>query len=137
VAGVNLGTFRRTIMPTDFRHQCRTIPLRILPFTSLLFALVLLTVATQFCLAQKSERSGRRVVSRVEPSYPLILKVKHIEGQVRLHAVVTANGSVASIEVRGGNPILVENSIAAVKSWKYAPGPNQTDEEIVLEFSAH
>lgn len=97
--------------------------------------MLLAITAAQVCWAQ-SKGPARRVVTRVEPSYPLILKVKHIEGQVRLHAVVLPSGSVASIEVRGGNPILVENSLAAVKNWKYAPGPAQTDEEIVLEFSA-
>ncbi len=124
-------------MPTDFRHRRQTTILRTLPFAAWAVVLLLIISATQFCLAQKSERSSRKVITRVEPSYPLILKVKHIEGQVRLHAVVLANGSVAAIEVRGGNPILVENSIAAVKSWKYAPAANQTDEEIILEFSAH
>jgi len=136
VAGVNLGIFRRTIMPIDFRHRRRTTISRLLPSLLLGFVLLLVVTVAQISVAQKSEKSGRKVITRVEPSYPLILKVKHIEGQVRLHAVVLANGNVAAIEVRGGNPILVENSIAAVKSWKYAPAANQTDEEIVLEFIA-
>jgi|SRR5579871_1412125 TonB family protein len=89
----------------------------------------------QLCFAQKPG-FARKVITRVEPSYPLILKVKHIEGQVRLHAVVLPNGSVAAIEVLGGNPILVENAIAAVKNWKYAPSATQTDEHVVLNFSA-
>jgi TonB family protein len=100
----------------------------------LIFSL-LLTLACAQALAQKSAKSGRKVITRVEPTYPLILKTKHIEGQVRLHAVVLANGNVAAIEVRGGNPILVENAIAAVKAWKFAPAATQTDEEIVLDFA--
>ena len=102
---------------------------------ALLLTLLLAITGGQICFAQ-GKGPARKVVTRVEPSYPLILKVKHIEGQVRLRAVVLPNGSVASIEVRGGNPILVENALSAVKSWKYAPGPAQTDEDIVLDFAA-
>jgi outer membrane biosynthesis protein TonB len=42
---------------------------------------------------------------------------------------------VASVKVRGGNPILAENAVKAVKNWKYAPAPSQTEEEVVLDFS--
>jgi len=87
-------------------------------------------------LAQKSAAPSRKVLTYVKPAYPAILKSMHIEGQVRLTAVVLPNGSVAAIEVHGGNPILVENAVKAVKTWKYAPAPAQTEEEIVLDFGA-
>jgi len=63
-----------------------------------------------------------------------MLKAMHIEGVVRLTAVVLPNGNVAAVEVKGGNPILVENAVKAVKAWKYAAAPGQTDEEIALDF---
>lgn len=68
--------------------------------------------------------------------YPATLKNLHIEGLVRLTATVLPNGTVLSVEVRGGNPILVDNAVKAVKGWKYAPGPAQTEEDIVLNFGA-
>jgi TonB family protein len=86
-------------------------------------------------LAQKSTKSSRKVISEVKPEYPASLKNLHIEGLVRLKAIVLPNGTVSDVDVRGGNPILVENAIKAVKNWKYAPAPNQTEEEIVLNFS--
>jgi hypothetical protein len=49
--------------------------------------------------------------------------------------IVLPNGNVAKINVRGGNPILVENAVKAVKDWKYAPGVSQTEEEVVLNFT--
>jgi TonB family protein len=52
-----------------------------------------------------------------------------------LTATVLPNGSVANVKVRGGNPILAENAVKAVKNWKYAPAPSQTEEEVVLDFS--
>jgi TonB family protein len=71
----------------------------------------------------------------VKPAYPQTLKSLHIEGLVRLTVVVQPNGSVTDIDVHGGNPILVENAVKAVKNWKYAPGPAQTKEEVVLNFN--
>lgn len=85
-------------------------------------------------LAQTSDKPGRKVVSTVKPGYPQTLKDLHIEGLVRLKATVLPNGSVANIQVIGGNPILVENAIKAVKNWKYAPAPVQTEEPVVLNF---
>jgi TonB family protein len=88
-------------------------------------------------LAQSSEKPGRKVISTVKPGYPQTLKDLHIEGLVRLRATVLPNGSVANIQVIGGNPILVENAIKAVKNWKYAPAPSQTEEPVVLNFFDH
>ncbi len=79
-------------------------------------------------------KNGRKVIVEVKPEYPAYLKSIHIEGIVRLKAVVTPEGKVSDVEIHGGNPILAENAVKAVKMWKYAPGPAQTDEEIVLNF---
>ena len=86
-------------------------------------------------LAQSSPRADRRILTMVKPAYPQTLKSLHIEGLVRLTVVVQPNGSVTDIDVHGGNPILVENAVKAVKNWKYAPGPAQTKEEVVLNFN--
>jgi TonB family protein len=85
-------------------------------------------------LAQNADKSTRRVITTVKPAYPRTLKNLHIEGLVRLKVIVAANGSVGEITVIGGNPILVENGVKAVKNWKYAPAPSQTEEEVVLNF---
>ncbi len=106
---------------------------RILASTTVAFCLIAGFVPA--ALAQKSPRVARKVVSEVKPAYPATLKNLHIEGLVRLTVTVLPNGNVASINVRGGNPILVENAVKAVKNWKYAPGSSQTEEEVVLNFS--
>ena len=104
-------------------------------------------VTLSFCLtpgagsnlsAQTSTtKSGRRVVTEVKPEYPTYLKSIHIEGQVRLDAIVLPNGNVSKVEVRGGNPILAENAVKAVMKWKYAPAASETVEEIRFTFSSH
>ncbi len=92
---------------------------------------------TPSVLAQNSDKPGRKVISTVKPGYPQTLKDLHIEGLVRLKTTVLPNGSVANIQVIGGNPILVENAVKAVKNWKYAPAPSQTEEPVVLNFFDH
>lgn len=106
---------------------------RILASTTLLLCLI--AGFAPAVLAQKTAKAARKVVSEVKPAYPATLKNLHIEGLVRLTVTVLPSGNVAKITVRGGNPILVENAVKAVKDWKYAPGFSQTEEEVVLNFS--
>ena len=106
------------------------------PATLALLLGIILSLAPSV-LAQSSDKPGRKVISTVKPGYPQTLKDLHIEGLVRLKATVLPNGSVANIQVIGGNPILVENAVKAVKSWKYAPAPSQTEEPVVLNFFDH
>ena len=107
---------------------------RWLALAILSLALLLATGFPQAAFAQKTANSPRKVLTWVKPAYPPLLQNMHIEGQVRLTAVVLPNGSVAAVQVRGGNPILVENAVKAVKTWKYAPAPTQTEEDVVLDF---
>ncbi len=83
-------------------------------------------------MAQKTK--PRKVISEVKPVYPPTLKSLGIEGKVHLTAIVLPSGAVVAVQVHGGNPILIENAVKAVKSWQYAPGPNQTEEDVVLNF---
>jgi TonB family protein len=98
-------------------------------------ALCLIFGLTSVCFAQKTATPGRKVISQVKTEYPEILKDLRVGGQVRLTATVLPNGRVTNVKVRGGNPILAENAVKAVKNWKYAPAPSQTEEEVVLDFS--
>jgi len=103
-------------------------------FASAALALCLTSAFVPASLAQKTVKVARKVVTEIKPAYPTTLKNLHIEGLVRLTVTVLPSGNVADINVRGGNPILVENAVKAVKNWKYAPGPSQTEEEVVLNF---
>jgi TonB family protein len=77
------------------------------------------------------------VITRVEPKYPPTLERLYIGGVVRLHVDVAANGTVESAQLLGGNPILGQAAIAAVKQWKYAPGIRKTRQVERLEFDPH
>jgi TonB family protein len=83
--------------------------------------------------AQQSD-SGRKLLRRVEPKYPEDLKRHDIGGVVRLSIEVTPQGTVHKISPIGGNPILLEATIAAVKQWKYAPADSTQTLEVKIDF---
>jgi TonB family protein len=108
---------------------------RLRSFAVLSLALCLTAVFVPPCLAQKAEKSDRKVIVSAKPDYPDILRRARVGGLVRLKATVLPNWTVSSVEILGGNPILAENAVTAVKKWKYVPSPTQTVEDISLSFS--
>lgn len=88
--------------------------------------------------SQSEEATGeRKVVTRVEPKYPPTLERLYIGGVVRLQVDIAANGTVESAQLLGGNPILGQAAMAAVKQWKYAPASHKTRQTERLEFDPH
>jgi len=81
--------------------------------------------------------TDRKLISRVEPKYPPTLERLYIGGVVRLQVDIAPNGSVESAQLLGGNPILGQSAIAAVKQWKYALAKTKTRTVVRLEFDPH
>jgi TonB family protein len=77
----------------------------------------------------------RSLITRVEPEYPEVLRRLQIGGTVRLALTISAKGSVEEVRLLGGNPILGERAIAAVKQWVYAPSHSRTITEISIPFA--
>ena len=84
-----------------------------------------------------AQENDRRVVTRVEPDYPDALKKLYIGGVVRVEVQVAPNGSVRNIKLLGGNPILGQSTMKAVKLWKYAPAGADETLTVKLEFDPH
>jgi TonB family protein len=99
-------------------------------------ALLLCLVAAQVLLAQSSDKSAttRKVVSKVAPVYPEDLKKHDIGGTVRLSIVISPRGTVERVSPIGGNPILVDAAVLAVKKWKYEPADTSTNTEVQISF---
>jgi periplasmic protein TonB len=81
--------------------------------------------------------TDRKLISRVEPKYPPTLERLYIGGVVRLQVDIAPNGSVESAQLLGGNPILGQSAIAAVKQWRYALAKTKTRTVVRLEFDPH
>jgi TonB family protein len=85
---------------------------------------------------QAENDGARRLISRVEPVYPAILQSNHIGGTVRLKVTIASNGMVDDVELLGGNPILGEAAMAAVRKWVYTAGRSRTEIEVSIPFDA-
>lgn len=79
----------------------------------------------------------RTLITRVEPEYPDTLKRLYIGGTVRVEAVVAADGTVESTQLIGGNPILGQTAMRAIKQWKYARGKAKETVIVKLDFDPH
>ena len=77
--------------------------------------------------------SERRLVRRVEPEYPDTLRHMGIGGNVRLELTIAPKGTVETVAVLGGNPILAEAAAKAVRQWVYEPG-TRTKTEVNVPF---
>jgi protein TonB len=45
----------------------------------------------------------------------------HTQGEVMLHAVIGRDGTIASLQVVRGHPLLAPAAVAAVREWRYRP----------------
>ena len=61
------------------------------------------------------------LLSGPKPSYPPEAKTAQISGTVRLEAVLNKDGTVQSLTVLSGHPLLVQAALDAVKNWVYRP----------------
>ncbi len=61
------------------------------------------------------------LIHRVEPVYPALARQIHLEGTVQLHAIIGRDGTIQSLEVLSGHPLLVKSSLDAVRQWRYRP----------------
>jgi periplasmic protein TonB len=59
------------------------------------------------------------LIHRVEPEYPALPKQIHREGQVELHAIISTDGTIQSLQVVSGDPLFLRSAIDAVSQWRY------------------
>ncbi len=85
----------------------------------------------------EGSRAERALLTRVDPKYPEALVPLHLSGTVRLEVTISPRGSVESIQVLGGNPLLAESAIAAVKQWVYTGGRSRTKTVISVPFDPY
>ena len=62
-----------------------------------------------------------QLVQKVEPQYPPVAKIAHVQGTVVIDAVISKDGSVISEHAVSGPGLLVASALNAVKQWKYKP----------------
>jgi TonB family protein len=61
------------------------------------------------------------LINQVMPVYPAIAKSAHISGTVMLHAIISKDGSIETLEYISGPQILMKSAMDAVRQWRYKP----------------
>ncbi len=62
-----------------------------------------------------------RMISSVPPAYPALARTQHVAGDVRLDALIDANGRVSAMKVVSGPTLLHQAAMDALRQWKYQP----------------
>jgi TonB family protein len=97
-----------------------------------LFALICL-LPPAISKAQEAE-GARKVLLKTQAIYPTLAQSMNLHGVVKLEAHVAANGSVKSVAVKGGHPILTQSAVTAVGHWKFEPASHETVEQVEVKF---
>lgn len=76
---------------------------------------------------------------KVEPSYPELAKISHVQGDVVLGVVIGRDGNLRQMELISGHPILMLAAMDAVRQWQYRPyllnnEPIEVETTVVIKF---
>lgn len=72
-------------------------------------------------IRQGGNVTAAKLIHQVKPNYPALAVQTHIQGVVHLHAIVSKTGTIESLEVISGHPLLVRAAEDAVRQWRYSP----------------
>jgi protein TonB len=79
------------------------------------------------------------LIYKVQPSYPALATTIRVQEPVILRAVISRTGTVESLQVVTGHPLLVKAAIEAVEQWRYRPcllhgDPVELETEVTMNF---
>jgi periplasmic protein TonB len=92
----------------------------------------IISAANHSSTAPKAEEIPKRLVvsqgvsqgmlqNKIEPVYPIIARKARVQGTVTLRAIISTQGTIESLQVVDGHPMLVAAALDAVKQWRYKP----------------
>ena len=84
--------------------------------------------------SQDANEGTRKLLNRRAPRYPEIARKMNLTGIVKIEAVVAPNGTVKSVVVVGGHPLLAQVAEDAIRDWKWEPASHETHELIEVKF---
>ena len=61
------------------------------------------------------------ILSKTNPTYPVIARTAGISGTIVLAATISATGRIENLKVLNGPPMLRQAAVDAVKTWRYRP----------------
>ena len=85
-------------------------------------------------LSQQSA-STRKLIARTAPQYPDLARSMALQGSVRVEALVAPDGSVKSVEIKGGHPLLAQAAANTVRRWKWEASSHESHELVEVKFT--
>jgi len=76
---------------------------------------------TQSRIRQGGQVQAAKLVNKITPMYPSLARQTRLSGTVRLHAIIAKDGTIQSLDVVSGPPLLQASALEAVKQWRYQP----------------
>ena len=62
-----------------------------------------------------------KAIVQAHPEYPALARQAHIQGEVKIDAILDEQGNVIDMKVVSGHPLLFQSALDALKKWKYEP----------------
>jgi TonB family protein len=112
-----------------------SIPRRPTTTRHVLLLAVILVVLPCSLRSQASPDGPRKVLTRVPPQYPNLARSMNIRGNVKVEALVVSDGTVKSVQIKGGHPILAQAAQDAVHHWTWEPLSHATTELVEIRFN--
>jgi len=107
---------------------------RLLNF-ALVFGLILFAASpSTWNLAAHAQDSTRKIKKSVDPETPELARRLNIKGVARVQLKIAPGGSVTDVKELGGNPVLLDALVKAVKKWKFEPADRETLQEVKYDF---
>ena len=77
----------------------------------------------------------RRVVSRSAPVYPTLARSMALQGVVKVDALVAPDGTVKTVDIKGGHPVLAQAAVNTVRLWRWEPAAHESHEVVEVKFA--
>jgi periplasmic protein TonB len=79
------------------------------------------------------------LMAPIRPIYPAIAKAAHVEGTVVVEALISKTGTIESLHVVGGPPLLQSSALDAIRAARYQPyrlngEPTEVQTTITVNF---
>ncbi len=80
------------------------------------------------------EEVNRKIKSQVAPVYPELARKMNITGIVKVQVTIAPNGTVKTVKLVGGHPLLANAAMDTVKKWRYEPAKDETTTVVEFHF---
>jgi protein TonB len=62
-----------------------------------------------------------KAIVQTRPEYPALAREAHIQGDVKIDAILDQQGNIIDMKIISGHPLLYQAALDALKKWKYEP----------------